>query len=116
LRNIQPSAGAGRRTNEALARSRSSGSSTATIAVDGLGLCRACSPLTTSRGLRSSGIPAAAHSAGSSKRLAEAADADVESDAAEDGANPKVTILPSATAHTAGGANSGGTHHKQSPA
>lgn len=53
LRNIQPSAGAERRVNEALARSRSSGSRTATIAVAGPGRCLACSPLTTSRGLRS---------------------------------------------------------------
>lgn len=102
LRNIQPSAGSGRRVNEALALSRSSGSRTATTAVEGLGRCRACSPLTTSRGLRSSGIPAEAHSAGSSIRASgsvEAADrsADVDKDAAEDGANPKVTFLPSAT-------------------
>ncbi|GKQ35579.1 hypothetical protein ALMP_21220 [Streptomyces sp. A012304] len=57
-------------------------------------------------------MPAAAHSAGSSKRLAEAADADVDNDAAEDGANPKVTSLPSATAHTAGGSGSGGSAHR----
>ncbi|GAA2511759.1 hypothetical protein GCM10023100_20540 [Actinocorallia cavernae] len=45
--------------------------------------------------MRSSGIPAAAHSAGSSTRLAEAAD--VDNEAAGDEANPKVTFLPSAT-------------------
>ncbi|GGZ89394.1 hypothetical protein GCM10010389_29640 [Streptomyces echinoruber] len=39
-------------------------------------------------------MPAAAHSAGSSTRWTEAVDADSD---AEDGANPKVTILPSAT-------------------
>lgn len=66
LRNTQPSAALARRLNDALALSRSSVSRTATTAVWGLGRCRACRPLTTSRGLRSSGIPAAAHSAGSS--------------------------------------------------
>ncbi|GHA83510.1 hypothetical protein GCM10010512_13650 [Streptomyces thermoviolaceus subsp. thermoviolaceus] len=40
-------------------------------------------------------MPAAAHSAGSSTRRADAADA--ENDAAEDGAHPKDTFLPSAT-------------------
>ncbi|GHF48842.1 hypothetical protein GCM10018783_17750 [Streptomyces griseosporeus] len=70
-----------------------------------------CSPLTTSRGLRSRGIPAAAHSAGSSRRLAEAADADVDKDAAEDGANPKVTFLPSATRPRSGRVGFGGAHH-----
>ena len=83
--------------NEALAVSRSSGSSTATTAVAGVGRCRVCRPLTTSRGLRSSGMPAAAHSAGSSigERLAESADVVIE--VAADGANPKVTVLPSYT-------------------
>ncbi|GHD50394.1 hypothetical protein GCM10010335_61070 [Streptomyces galbus] len=58
-------------------------------------------------------MPAAAHSAGSSKRLAEASAA--ANDAAEDGANPKVTVLPSATAHTAGGSDWGERAPQQTP-
>lgn len=118
FRNIQPSAGAGRRVNEALARSRSSGSRTATIAVAGLGRCRECSPLTTSRGLRSSGMPASAHSAGSSRRargVADAADKSADDvDAAEDGANPKVTVLPSATRPYGGRGRIRGSAHRNS--
>ncbi|OAR24051.1 hypothetical protein A8W25_16450 [Streptomyces sp. ERV7] len=104
MRNSQPSAATGRRTNEALAASRSSWSRTAITAVDGVGRCRVCRPLTTSRGLRSSGIPAEAHSAGSSilaRRFPEAADMRDDAPAeAADGANPKVTVLPSGYAPT----------------
>lgn len=53
-------------------------------------------------------MPAAAHSAGSSTRLADAAD--VGSEAAEDGANPKVTVLPSATPTLRAGRIRGSAH------
>jgi hypothetical protein len=59
-------------------------------------------------------MPAEAHSAGSSKRLAEAADVDVDNDA-EDGAIPRVTSLPSATAHTCGRVGFGGAHTAAEP-
>ncbi|GGS28914.1 hypothetical protein GCM10010221_28130 [Streptomyces parvus] len=51
-------------------------------------------------------MPADAHSAGSSiraRRLTESAETeDADVDVAEDGANPKVTVLPSLRAHGAG--------------
>ncbi|GAB7104950.1 hypothetical protein JCM4814A_32640 [Streptomyces phaeofaciens JCM 4814] len=45
--------------------------------------------------------------------MAEAADVDVDNEAADDGANPRVTILPSATAHSGRGGFGGSARHSR---